>query len=130
MTRDREGHPDCLPGGGAEPGETVAETARREVWEETGWHITTDSIEPIGWIHLESLSEWVEGHPFPHPDVFMTVVRAGLSHAEPEPHGWIDTDGVILSSGFVSIHELPEEISDDPIAAAFLELVFGARGSS
>lgn len=129
MTRDRGGYPDCFPGGGAEPGETLAETAHREVWEETGWHIATDSIEPIGWIHLESLSDWTDDHPFPHPDVFMAVVTASLSHAGSEPHGWVDTDGFVLSSAFVSIRELPEEIWDDPISAAFLEHVFGARGS-
>lgn len=34
VTWDARG-PKCLPGGGAKPGETLVETARRAVWEET-----------------------------------------------------------------------------------------------
>ncbi len=34
-----------IPAGRVDPGETPADAARREVWEETGWRI--DSVEPL-----------------------------------------------------------------------------------
>lgn len=34
-----------IPAGGANEGEDVAEAARREMWEETGW--TADEVEPL-----------------------------------------------------------------------------------
>lgn len=33
-----------IPGGEAEPNETPEQTAVREVWEETGWNVTTDGL--------------------------------------------------------------------------------------
>lgn len=33
-----------IPGGDAEPNETPEQTAVREVWEETGWNVTTDGL--------------------------------------------------------------------------------------
>lgn len=67
---------DCFPGGGAEGEETVAETASREVLEETGWHIDPNTIKVLGWMHVRSYVDPSADHPFPHPDGFMTVVHA------------------------------------------------------
>ena len=39
LTRREDNGRWCLPGGGLEPGEDVAEGCIREVWEETGLHV-------------------------------------------------------------------------------------------
>jgi 8-oxo-dGTP pyrophosphatase MutT (NUDIX family) len=124
VTWDADDNPDCFPGGGAEPGETIAETASREVWEETGWRIDVDSIEVIGWIHLESLFDWSDDFPFTHPDSFMTVVRATASHSEGGDEPWVDIDGFIARSAFVTRAELPRRVIDDAISGAFLRSIF------
>jgi 8-oxo-dGTP pyrophosphatase MutT (NUDIX family) len=127
VTWNRDGVPDCFPGGGAEPGETTAETAQREVWEETGWHIDVDTIEVLGWIHLEALDEYDPAHGFPHPDSFMTVVRVAPSHADDDRSDeWLDHDGYVQRSRFVALAELPAAIHNDRIAPVFLDAAFGA----
>jgi 8-oxo-dGTP pyrophosphatase MutT (NUDIX family) len=39
LTRREDNGDWCLPGGGADSGESVAETVEREVWEETGLRV-------------------------------------------------------------------------------------------
>lgn len=125
VTWDVNGTADCLPGGGAEPGETVANTAAREVWEETGWHIDVSSVRVLGWIHVESLVPPCPDHAFPHPDGFMTVVHSRPSHADDKQPGWQDVHGFIARSTFVPTTELPDSIRSSPIHAPFLDRVFG-----
>lgn len=125
ITWDVTGHPDCFPGGGAAHGESAAETARREVLEETGWHVDVDSIEVLGWIHLESFAAWNPDLGFPHPDQFMTVLRAARAQAEPNQQTWIDTEGFVVRSEFVPLGEMPSEIAHSALSRVYLDLIFG-----
>jgi 8-oxo-dGTP pyrophosphatase MutT (NUDIX family) len=125
VTWDRSGHPDCLPGGGIEPGETPLDAAKREVWEETGWHLDGASVEELGWIHVESMTASAAYLPFPHPDTFMTVFTARPSGREVHPGSWTDVEGFIERSAFVPLAELPPEVQQDPISSVFLGLVLG-----
>ena len=45
----------CVPGGGLELGETVAECAAREVFEETGVKIRTENPTGLGQLELPLL---------------------------------------------------------------------------
>jgi 8-oxo-dGTP pyrophosphatase MutT (NUDIX family) len=44
LTRRADNGQWCLPGGGMEPGESVHEACRREVWEETGLSIHVERL--------------------------------------------------------------------------------------
>lgn len=127
VTWNPNGVPDCLPGGGAHPGETIVDTAAREVWEETGWHIDPDSVDVLGWIHLESLYEFNPALPFSHPDSFMTVVYARLLRGQNHPGGWQDTDGYVVRSEFLAVDEMPVQAKTDPISRLFLDAIFPAE---
>ena len=124
ITWDTFGVADCLPGGGAHPGESVVQTAVREVWEETGWHIEPQSIAALGWIHLECLYEFNPDGRYPYPDSFMTVVRARPIDQPAAPDAWSDTDGFIAKSVFMPRHELPEEVQTNTLARLFLDEAF------
>ncbi len=79
LTRRTDNGLWCLPGGAAEPGESVAEACEREVWEETGLVVRVKRlvgvyshpdmliIYPDGnKIHVVALHfevEWISGEP-------------------------------------------------------------------
>lgn len=69
-----------LPGGGIEPGETPAQAATREAWEEAGAHVTVDG----------ELFEVTS----PHDGVTSVIFLALLRRQEPSPEGrehvWVD----------------------------------------
>jgi 8-oxo-dGTP pyrophosphatase MutT (NUDIX family) len=78
-----------LPGGRREPGESWAETAIREVHEETGWTVEPTSVRVLGFLHIRHLETVPEGHSFPHPDFLQIVLHA---EGTPGPEDWVDTD--------------------------------------
>jgi ADP-ribose pyrophosphatase YjhB (NUDIX family) len=82
------------PGGRRAVGETLEQTAHREVVEETGWLIEPSSLRQLGWLHHEDLTPRPGGSPYPHPD-FLQVVLAGRAHARERciETPWSDTDG-------------------------------------
>ncbi len=121
---NRDGFSHPWPGGRREPGESHAETACREVMEETGWTIDSASLQPLGWLHIESVGPQPADHPFPHPDFLQYVYTATVSEG---PDGrnaeWTDTEGYEVSSCLMSIEDAMNKLYDDPVVLAFLRLL-------
>ncbi len=70
---DRDGVMHILPGGRREPGETLRETALREVREETGLEVV--GLRQVGVMLFEHLTSKPKDYPYPYPH-FMQVVFA------------------------------------------------------
>jgi 8-oxo-dGTP pyrophosphatase MutT (NUDIX family) len=64
------------PGGGREPGETLAATVVREVEEETGLVLAEEQVEPCAYERFEPVGE-ARGHWLPHRG-YLQVFRAQL----------------------------------------------------
>lgn len=124
---NRDGFSHPWPGGRREPGESHADTACREVMEETGWTVDAESLQLLGWLHMEKLDPPSPEDPFPYPD-FLQYVYTGRAAEGPDGRdpGWTDTDGYELSSGLLSFDEAIEKCADDPLALAFLRLLNAA----
>ncbi|MBP8054525.1 MAG: NUDIX hydrolase [Chloroflexi bacterium] len=69
-------HYHILPGGRREPGESLEETACREVLEETGWLV--EQLQLVGFRHFHHREPKPKGYPFLYPD-FIQVVYSGLA---------------------------------------------------
>lgn len=112
------------PGGRREPGESHAETARREVLEETGWLLDPRSLRPLGWLHLEHQRPQPDEHPYPHPD-FLQVVYVGRAadRSGGRDAPWSDTDGYELSSCLMGINEAEDAVDGDPLSRKFISLL-------
>ena len=116
------------PGGRRIAGETFAETAAREVHEETGWLLIQDSLRPLGWLRLRHLGPEPEGNEGQYPDFLQLVFvgeaterDGGLSPEAP----WDDVDDYELASSLVTLEEAIELTSADMHAPVFLELLRG-----
>ena len=76
---DRKGDRFIAPGGRRNPGESLEETARREVFEETGW--TLGTLYLLGFSHFHLLSRPPSDYPYPHPDfVHLIYMGEALHH--------------------------------------------------
>ncbi|MDA0746484.1 MAG: NUDIX domain-containing protein [bacterium] len=71
-----------LPGGRREPGETLEETLRREVMEESGW--TISGISLVGFMHFHHLKPRPPGYGYPHPDFVQLVYASEAVTCVPE----------------------------------------------
>lgn len=100
VVSNREGR-HILPGGRRKGGETIEQTLRREVAEETGWSI--DSISRLGFIHLQHLEPKPPGYRFPHPHFFQIVYTARASRHVPES---VRDDDYEEAAAFVPISKL------------------------
>lgn len=119
-----DGFTHAWPGGRREPGETYAETASREVREETGWVLDPCTLTPLGWLHLFHLGDPVP--PFPHPDVLQLVLVGHASERVAED--WTDTEGYEISSRLAGLEEAHATISAaEPLCQPFLKALIDAR---
>jgi hypothetical protein len=116
------------PGGRRNAGESFAETAAREVHEETGWLLIQDSLRQLGWLRLRHLGPDPEGNEGAYPDFLQLVFvgeaterEGGLSPDAP----WDDVDDYELGSSLVTLEEAIERTSVDMHAQVFLELLRG-----
>lgn len=113
-------HP--LPGGRREPGETIVETAMREIHEETGWHLDPSSLRPLGWLHFRYVNPvepaWMH---YPHPDMVHLVLTGTATDRAAED--WTDTEGFELSSQLLALTDAIEASAGDPHARPFLDLL-------
>jgi len=114
---NRDGGSHVWPGGHREPGETLVETACREVHEETGWQLDPSSVEPIGFLLITNSGE--PHPPYPHPDSIHAVV-VGRAH-ERAAEEWTDTEGWEVSSVLAPLGELDVEV--ERLCHPFLELL-------
>jgi ADP-ribose pyrophosphatase YjhB (NUDIX family) len=95
-----------LPGGMMEMGESLEETARREVKEEVGLDVTALTL-----FHVFSGLEVY--HQYPNGDKVWNVVTAFIAN---EWHGTLKSDGVESSeAAFFRLDEIPEQLSLDGV---------------
>jgi 8-oxo-dGTP diphosphatase len=71
-----------VPGGRREKGESLEETVRRELFEESGYALREP--HPLGFVHLHRLAPVPEGDVYPHPDFFWLIRYADVGEYQPE----------------------------------------------
>lgn len=71
-----------VPGGRREEGESLLETLRRELLEETGWTIANPVL--LGFVHFHHLAPKPTGYPYPHPDFLQLIYTADAVRFVPE----------------------------------------------
>jgi ADP-ribose pyrophosphatase YjhB (NUDIX family) len=108
-----------LPGGRRKPGETLAQTVRREVLEETGWVIGPPRL--LGVKHFHHRSPKPAGYCYPYPDFFQVVYAAHAHHLNPNAR---EPDGYELGAEFhptAEVQRLPLTPSERVFLTAALE---------
>jgi len=121
------GHP--FPGGRRIEGESFADTAAREVHEETGWHIDRSTLRRLGWLRLAHLGPEPAVKKGPYP-VFLQVVftAAAATRDVARDAEWTDIDGYEQSSRLVTLEEARRRsTSTDLLAHVFLDLLIADR---
>ena len=82
LTKRQDNGQWCLPSGGVEPGESVAEACEREVLEETGLSVSVKRLVGV-YSHPDQLSVYSETDKFQiialHFEAFITGGKLGLS---------------------------------------------------
>jgi 8-oxo-dGTP pyrophosphatase MutT (NUDIX family) len=90
VVRQENGHAYILPGGRVEEVESLTDTLKREVMEETGW--TLSQIIPLGFMYFHHLSPEPPGYRYPYPDFLWPVYTADAGKFKPDaimPDDWV-----------------------------------------
>ena len=109
------------PGGRREANESLDETLRWEVLEETGWEIR--EVTSLGFIHFHHLTPMPPNYPYPHPD-FMQVVY--MADALRFAAGAQLEDDYEVEAGFRPLSEVVA-MSLSPAQHLFLKAALQAR---
>ena len=119
VVTDRDGVMHIVPGGRREPGETLVETARREVREETGLDLIR--LEQIGVMLYEHLTPRPREYSYPYP-YFIQVVFVATSPAGADVEC---DDEWAASAGFMDVTSAREIVSDSqrPLLDAALRAI-------
>jgi 8-oxo-dGTP pyrophosphatase MutT (NUDIX family) len=110
------------PGGRREPGETMRQTAVREVHEETGYQLEPKSLQLLGFLHFEHLAPPPDDYPYPHPDFLQLVCRGRAS--ERPSDDWQDIDGYVQRS-WLETPSRARQLTLDPVSLPFLDAFQG-----
>lgn len=113
-----------LPGGRRQPGETLEQTVRREVLEETGWVI--DPPRLLGVKHFHHLSPKPAGYRYLYPNFFQVVYSAQAHRFDP---GGRETDGYELGAEFRPTAEV-QRLPLYPSERVFLTAALGGLPGS
>jgi ADP-ribose pyrophosphatase YjhB (NUDIX family) len=113
VQQDRDSR-HILPGGRREANESLEDTLRREVGEETGWSVSSPGL--LGFIHFHHLDPKPADYAYPHPDFFQVVYGA---HADAFSAAALVDDGYEEGTEFVALTAISlEELK--PIERVFL----------
>jgi 8-oxo-dGTP pyrophosphatase MutT (NUDIX family) len=94
-----------LPGGRRERGEEPEDTVRREVVEESGWHV--DDLAPLGFMHLHHLTPKPPDYEFLYPDFLWSVHVAQAGEHDPHATASGDYEEEALFMPIDSARSLP-----------------------
>jgi ADP-ribose pyrophosphatase YjhB (NUDIX family) len=117
--------PDMMhvwPGGRRLPGETYEMTARREVYEETGWLIDEADLRMLGFLHFRYVEAQPDDHPYPHPDFLQVVYTGRVKGRDGRAIDWVDVDGWELRHRLLAVCDL-SGIELSPVQRAFISLL-------
>lgn len=107
-----------LPGGRCEPGETLEQTLRREVLEETGCTIGAAAL--IGLRHFRHLAPEPPRYRYHYPDFLQLVYAARALTFDPAAR---EVNGYEIEAGFEPLAALPPlAVSEQRFLAAALKL--------
>jgi 8-oxo-dGTP pyrophosphatase MutT (NUDIX family) len=113
------------PGGRRNPGESFADTAAREVHEETGWLIERESLRPRGWLRFTHLGPEPAANQGPYPDFLQVVFTATATTRDGgRDVQWTDMDGGYEhTSSLLTLTEARRLTSTNLLAHVFLDLL-------
>ena len=82
VIRNHQNEPYLIPGGRREPGETILETLRRELLEETGWSVRETAV--IATYHFQHLAPKPPDYKYPYPHFFWPIFVAQADQFYPK----------------------------------------------
>ena len=117
-----DGETHIVPGGRREAGETLQETLKREILEETGWFVEIGKQIGFWWFH--HLTPKPEGYRYPYPD-FLQIIH----HAKAIRHAGVEAvpDDYEKSIGFVSFEQAEATEFETAGQKVLFKTVIGAK---